>query len=36
MSVTGAEAAFPNPVNKGSGALLFRGSSKVREGCLWC
>jgi len=36
MSVTGAEAAFPNPVNKSSGALLFRGQSKVREGCFSC
>jgi hypothetical protein len=36
MSFTGAEAAFPKPVNKSSGALLFRGQSKVREGCFWC
>jgi hypothetical protein len=28
--------AFPNPVNKSSGVLLFRGQSKVREGCFSC
>jgi hypothetical protein len=31
MSFTGAEAAFPNPVNKSSGALLIRGRSDVRK-----
>ena len=36
MSFTGAEAAFPIPVDKSSGTLLFRGLSKVREGSLWC
>jgi hypothetical protein len=33
VTFTGAEAAFPNPVDKSSGVLLFRGQSKVREGC---